>query len=300
MEKKRTRLILLFFLLVIGVFFHPFSHIFTSSIRTEAQTPTQIIAPSCVGKLYGDANGDRRVDMIDFEILRKEEKTIRELTTTTADFNGNGAVEMDNAGLNGPSDFDIWFQNFSNNVLIPTCIPPTLTPIPTASPTPLPCATLGQSCANKSCCSGYWCNAAQTCAIPPPPTATASPCANLGESCATKACCSSYWCNAIQTCAIPVSTPTSTVLPSPTLTSVPFTPTPTITPTPTTAKNLTPKPIITSVEGGCGWCGSSCTVITPKTGMCPDVMPPVGSVCTTVTNPDGSVSCVIEGGGAAL
>lgn len=83
--------------------------------------PTQI-------PVLGDANGDRVVDILDYNIWRDEYTGI--LSTKRADFNNDGIVDL--------TDFNIW-RNAANPV-VPTPTTSVASPTPTirvASPTPI-------------------------------------------------------------------------------------------------------------------------------------------------------------------
>jgi hypothetical protein len=58
--------------------------------------------PACTRKAEGDANCDGHIDLVDFEIWRKE--STGALTTKTADFNGDGVVDT--------VDFNIWQAHY--------------------------------------------------------------------------------------------------------------------------------------------------------------------------------------------
>lgn len=60
--------------------------------------------PACPRKAEGDADCDGQITLADYEIWRKE--NFGELTTKTADFNGDGVVDM--------VDFNIWQAHYPN------------------------------------------------------------------------------------------------------------------------------------------------------------------------------------------
>ena len=58
--------------------------------------------PACPRKPEGDANCDGHIDLVDYELWRRE--NFGEVTTKIADFNGDGVVDM--------VDFNIWQAHY--------------------------------------------------------------------------------------------------------------------------------------------------------------------------------------------
>lgn len=117
---------------------------------TVTPTPTLTTGASCVSQFSGDANGDGKVDMVDYEIWRKQTKG-ETLNSKTADFNGDGDINS--------VDYSIWLTSYLAGVIGPTCVPtrvptatvtPTLTPTrtPTPSPSRTPTPTITPTPAN--------------------------------------------------------------------------------------------------------------------------------------------------------
>ncbi len=79
-----------------------------SVAATPTRTPTPItptISPTssaCGNKTKGDSNCDNKIDIVDFEIWRKE--FMKTLTTSTSDFNSDAKVDL--------VDFEIWRKGF--------------------------------------------------------------------------------------------------------------------------------------------------------------------------------------------
>jgi hypothetical protein len=58
--------------------------------------------PACPRKPEGDANCDGHIDLVDYELWRRE--NFGEVKTKTADFNGDGVVNM--------VDYNIWVAHY--------------------------------------------------------------------------------------------------------------------------------------------------------------------------------------------
>jgi hypothetical protein len=69
--------------------------------NTPTNTPTYTPIP-CPRKAEGDADCNGHIDLVDYEIWRKE--YFHELNTKTADFNGDGVVDM--------IDYNIWLAHY--------------------------------------------------------------------------------------------------------------------------------------------------------------------------------------------
>ncbi|MEN9328004.1 MAG: hypothetical protein RI947_812 [Candidatus Parcubacteria bacterium] len=90
-------------------------------------------AQSCSLRPHGDADCNAIIDIVDFEVFRKEYTGI--VQTKTADFDGSGAVDI--------SDFEIWRRGYFE---VPTATgtpevsntPPVVTTSPTQTPTAVP------------------------------------------------------------------------------------------------------------------------------------------------------------------
>lgn len=79
-------------------------------------------AATCSLHEKGDANCDSKIDLVDFEIFRKE--YTRVLSTNTADFNADSSVTL--------LDFEIWRRSMFEFVIPTTTIDTSQTPTPTS------------------------------------------------------------------------------------------------------------------------------------------------------------------------
>lgn len=89
------------------------------NVTPSQPTPTPI--PTVYVIRFGDANGDGKVNLVDFDIWKKEYLKIN--ITKKADFDKNGSVNL--------VDFDIWKSGYLNTVLS------SITTIRVMSPVPL-------------------------------------------------------------------------------------------------------------------------------------------------------------------
>lgn len=131
-------------------------------IATATGGPTP--NPSCPKKNQGDADCDGFIKLADYDTLRKE--FYGELTTKTADFNGDGRVSL--------ADHSLWRQTYFdiNGGTLPTPTPTSSTnppsPTPPSSLSPTPTTPTGPTPTNPppGATSGIWISTAEIMNLP--------------------------------------------------------------------------------------------------------------------------------------